>query len=78
MPYRAPSDARRNIEPARAVNPCAPTRVHRDSDYTAGGLYAPEVADGGPSASIDISGLVEPVPRSEPRSRYGNRSPYSV
>ena len=52
--------------------------MHRDSDYTAGGLYAPEVADGGPSASIDISGLVEPVPRSEPRSRYGNRSPYSV
>ena len=52
--------------------------MHRDSDYTAGGLYAPDVADGGPSANIDISGLVEPVPRDEPRSRYGNRSPYTV
>ncbi|MEO8160699.1 MAG: hypothetical protein ABI588_04705, partial [Arenimonas sp.] len=23
------------------IDPCAPTRVHRDSDYTPGGLYAP-------------------------------------
>ncbi len=61
-----------------AVNPCAPTREHRDSDYTAGGLYAPGVPDSGPSAPIDVSGLVEPVPRDEPRSRYGNRSPYKV
>lgn len=67
-----------DAEPARGINPCAPTRVHRDSDYTAGGLYAPGVADGGPSSAIDISGLVEPVPRDEPRARYGNRSPYSV
>lgn len=63
---------------AKAINPCAPTRVHRDSDYTAGGLYAPGVADGGPSSAIDISGLVEPVPRDEPRARQGNRSPYKV
>lgn len=61
-----------------AVNPCAPTRVHLDSDYTPGGLYAPGVADGGPSAPIDLSGVLEPVPRAEPRSRYGNRSPYTV
>ena len=57
---------------------CAPTRQHRDSDYTPGGLYAPGVADGGPGAPIDVSGVREPVPRTEPRSRYGNRSPYSV
>jgi rare lipoprotein A len=61
-----------------AGNPCAPTRVHRDSDYTAGGLYAPGVSDAGPSAPIDVSGIPEPVPRDEPRSRYGNRSPYTV
>ena len=64
--------------PARPFNPCAPTREHRDSDYTPGGLYAPGVADGGPSVAIDVSGVREPVPRAEPRSRYGNRSPYTV
>jgi len=63
---------------AGALNACAPTRVHRDSDYTPGGLYAPGVSDGGPSTPIDVSGVLEPVPRSEPRSRYGNRSPYTV
>jgi len=61
-----------------AANPCAPTRQHLDSDYTPGGLYAPGVADSGPSAPIDVSGVKEPVPRVEPRSRYGNRSPYTV
>ena len=61
-----------------AADPCAPTRVHRDSDYTPGGLYAPGVADGGPALAIDVSALPEPVPRAEPRSRYGNRSPYTV
>jgi rare lipoprotein A len=63
---------------ARPINPCAPTREHRDSDYTPGGLYAPGVADGGPATAIDVSGLVEPVPRDEPRARQGNRSPYTV
>ena len=60
------------------VNPCAPTREHLDSDYTPGGLYAPGVADSGPATAIDVSGVLEPVPRDEPRSRYGNRSPYTV
>lgn len=67
-----------NRPDARPVNPCAPTREHRDSDYTPGGLYAPGVADGGPASAIDVSGLVEPVPRDEPRARQGNRSPYTV
>lgn len=75
---RAELPRRVDAEPARAINPCAPTREHRDSDYTAGGLYAPGVADGGPSSAIDISGLVEPIPRDEPRARQGNRSPYKV
>lgn len=35
--------------------------------------------DGGPKESaVDIGKLVEPVPRIEPKSRYGNKSPYSV
>jgi len=29
-------------------------------------------------APPDISGLVEPVPKAEPRSLYGNKSPYTV
>jgi rare lipoprotein A len=57
---------------------CAPTRVHRDSDYTRGGLYLPGVADSGPARAIDVSGVVEPVVRAEPRAATGNRSPYTV
>jgi rare lipoprotein A len=35
--------------------------------------------DGGPAApAVDVSKLVEPVPKVEPRARYGNKSPYSV
>ena len=63
---------------AVVVKGCAPTRVHRDSDYTPGGLYLPGVADTGPAAPIDVSGVREPVPRAEPRARNGNRSPYKV
>lgn len=46
--------------------------------YTAGGLYAPDIADSAPELSEDISALPEPVPKNEPRSRYGNRTPYVV
>jgi len=38
----------------------------------------PGVADSGPSAAIDVSGVSEPVPRSEPHSANGNRTPYTV
>src|SRR6478735_5734762 len=57
---------------------CAPTMKHDERLYTPGGLYAPGVADTGPAQPIDVSGVLEPVPREEPRSRYGNRSPYTV
>jgi rare lipoprotein A len=60
------------------VRACAPTREHRDSDYTPGGLYAPGVSDAGPAQPIDVSAVREPVPREEPRARSGNRSPYTV
>jgi rare lipoprotein A len=49
-----------------------------DPDYTPGGLYKPGVPDSGPDGTPDISAIPEPVPRSEPRARYGNRSPYTV
>lgn len=57
---------------------CLQVREHRDEDYTPGGLYAPGVRDSAPQHALDISGIPEPVPRAEPTSTYGNRSPYTV
>lgn len=34
--------------------------------------------DGAPSGDVDVSRIPEPVPRAEPRARYGNHSPYTV
>ena len=34
--------------------------------------------DSVPTSELDISKLVEPVPKVEPRSLYGNKSPYTV
>ncbi len=34
--------------------------------------------DGGPPVPPDVSRVPEPVPRAEPRSAYGNKSPYTV
>ena len=59
----------------KAVKPPAPAP---DPDYTPGGLYKPGVPDSGPDGTPDISAIPEPVPRNEPRARYGNRSPYTV
>ena len=47
-------------------------------DYTAGGLYAPHIKDSAPGEDIDVSAIPEPAVVAEPRSRYGNRSTYSV
>jgi rare lipoprotein A len=57
---------------------CRQTMQHDERNYTAGGLYAPDVADAHPDGELDISLLQEPVPRDEPKSRYGNKSPYTV
>lgn len=53
-------------------------RPDRPGEYTAGGLYRPGVPDSGPPVPPDVSRLPEPVPKAEPRARYGNRSPYTV
>ncbi len=57
---------------------CLQVREHRDEDYTPGGLYAPGVRDSAPEHALDVSGIPEPEPRHEPRSAYGNRTPYTV
>jgi len=65
---------------ARKVSPYAPAKEDpsKRGNYTAGGLYAPGVADAAPDAEIDVSLIPEPEVVAEPRSRYGNRSSYSV
>ena len=82
VPARAPVGAEAAAagaaEPADVPLACRQVREHRDEDYTAGGLYAPGVPDTAPEHTLDISGLVEPEPRHEPRAAYGNRSPYKV
>ncbi len=70
---QAAGDAERNN--ARV---CRQVMQHDERNYTAGGLYAPGVADAHPDGELDVSLLREPVPRAEPKSRYGNRSPYKV
>ena len=77
---RAPTIATGKPAPiGQGVPPaCLQVREHRDEDYTPGGLYAPGVRDSAPGHALDISGIPEPVPRAEPTSTYGNRSPYTV
>ena len=57
---------------------CVPMREHDESLYTAGGLYAPGVPDRPPPVAVDVSNIPEPVPRREPRARWGNRPTYTV
>lgn len=47
-------------------------------DYVAGGLYKPGVRDSTPDYLPNVACIPEPVVAHEPRSAYGNRSPYQV
>ncbi|MEG3789543.1 septal ring lytic transglycosylase RlpA family protein [Lysobacter sp. CCNWLW3] len=47
-------------------------------NYTAGGLYKPGVSDSTPDHVPDVDAIPEPEIVAEPRSRFGNRSPYTV
>lgn len=64
----------------RRGSPYAPAQEDpsKRGDYTAGGLYAPHIADSAPDAIEDVDLIPEPEVKAEPRSRYGNRSPYKV
>lgn len=64
----------------RKRSPYAPAQEDpsKRGDYTSGGLYAPHVADSAPDGDIDVDAIPEPDVVDEPRSRYGNRSPYTV
>ncbi|MDH5834551.1 septal ring lytic transglycosylase RlpA family protein [Luteimonas kalidii] len=47
-------------------------------DYVGGGLYKPGVRDSTPDYLPNVACIPEPVVVHEPRSAYGNRSPYQV
>jgi rare lipoprotein A len=65
--------------PARR-SPYAPAQEDpsKRGDYTRGGLYAPHIQDSAPDGLADVDLIPEPDVTNEPRSRYGNRSPYVV
>ncbi|KRD34786.1 hypothetical protein ASE35_08630 [Lysobacter sp. Root916] len=64
----------------RKKSPYAPAQEdpRTRGNYTAGGLYAPGVSDSTPDHVPDVDSIPEPEIVAEPRSRFGNRSPYSV
>src|SRR5207342_1660533 len=51
--------------------------LSKRGDYTAGGLYAPNVKDTAPPPIDDVHLIPEPEVVAQPRSRYGNRD-YAV
>lgn len=61
-------------------SPYAPAQedVSKRGNYTRGGLYAPEIQDSAPDGLAEVDLIPEPEVSSEPRSLYGNRSPYVV
>lgn len=60
----------REAEAARAP-PAAPRAHAKSSRYE-------QDEDGGPAIPADVSNIPEPVPKAEPKSAYGNLSPYTV
>src|SRR5690606_34290879 len=68
-----------NGAPRRSPYAPAQEDLSKRGNYTAGGLYAPGVADSAPDGGIpDVHLIPEPEVVAEPHSRYGNRSPYTV
>jgi rare lipoprotein A len=76
---QSPSTATISQGPARR-SPYAPAQEDpsKRGDYTRGGLYAPHIQDSAPGGLADVDLIPEPEVANEPRSRYGNRSPYLV
>lgn len=77
-PAAAPTTVTQPGPASEAEDPCAVIYEHDEADYVPGGLYRAGQRDSGPARAPDLSRIPEPVPRAEPRARYGNRSPYTV
>lgn len=70
--------ARKARPEAGGAVPAASGAHHDDTSRPQSSRYR-KAQDGGPGAPpVDIADLVEPVPKVEPRSRYGNKSSYTV
>lgn len=70
---------KRSNPPRRSPYAPAQEDLSKRGNYVAGGLYAPGVKDSAPEGGIpDVHLIPEPEVRAEPRSKYGNRSPYTV
>ena len=83
QPEQAAVPTQSRPQPAAApgkVSPYAPAKedLSKRGNYTPGGLYAPGVQDRAPDELPKVDLIPEPVVVAEPRSRYGNRSPYTV
>ena len=64
--------------PAAPARSGSTARNGRDTDRPQSERYAQDT-DNGPSAPpIDVGKIPEPVPKAEPRSRYGNKASYQV
>ena len=72
--------SRSDLPADRRRSPYAPAQEDRSKrgHYTRGGLYAPHIQDSVPGEIPDVDRIPEPEVVDEPRSRYGNRSPYKV
>lgn len=60
------------VRPAGSERPASAALKVRDGPAPA------HERDGGPPIPPDVSRVRDPVPRSEPRAAYGNKSPYTV
>lgn len=70
--------AQERERPRKSPYPPAQEDPSKRGDYVAGGLYAPHIRDSAPDYIPDVDAIPEPEVVDEPRSRYGNRSPYTV
>ncbi|MBS0568287.1 MAG: septal ring lytic transglycosylase RlpA family protein [Proteobacteria bacterium] len=63
----------------RPVKPSSQTRSRADDTSRPQSSRYAQNDDSGPGGALpDVSRIPEPVPRAEPRSAYGNKSPYAV
>jgi rare lipoprotein A len=76
-PQGATATAPRDQKPCKTYAP-AQEDLSKRGNYTAGGLYAPGVSDSTPAYVPQVECIAEPRVTDEPRSRVGNRSPYTV
>ena len=58
--------------------PQLPSPVVDDTRLPQAQRYRQQKDGEAPGARMDVSTLVEPVPKAEARARYGNKSPYTV